>query len=631
MTQLTAKRWLIACSFLAITGLTQAKSKTETKHQHFLQKPTQTEGYITIGSDVIQNKRSVLQTFELTLVQPLTKQSSVAVAKIPTDQIDALSKYMHEEHNRCGGYFFHETKQEAIAYAQLVGDPSLVAVDYSIDNPEGVNQLVNEMSASQLTATVNALSSFNNRYYTQQSGVDAANWIRQTWSDIAGNRTDISVELFNHSWNQPSVIATVTGTSLPDEVIVIGGHLDSINSRNSSNGRAPGADDNASGIAVATETLRAIVASGYKPARTIKFMGYAAEEVGLRGSKAIAQNFKNNNTNVIGVAQFDMTGVKGTSNLDIVFMTDYTNAAQNNFMMQLLDTYFPTIKHGTSRCGYGCSDHASWHNQGFPASIPFESTFNDSNNLIHTSNDTVFDSSHSIKFARLSAAFVAELGKQGDIEPPPPPGDNKLTNGVPVSGLSASRGEDILYTLDVPDNAKNISFNISGGSGDADLYVRFGSEPTDSSYDCRPYRNGNNESCSGSQVGGTYYVRVKAYSNFSGVSLVGAFEEGSDNGPEPINETYSINLSQGEWTYYSFDLSSGYSNLNVAISGGSGDADIYVRKGSQPTTSSYDCRPYRNGNNETCSFSNPDPVVWHVGVRGYRASSGVTLRVNAEP
>jgi leucyl aminopeptidase len=77
---------------------------------------------------------------------------------------------------------------------------------------------------------------------------------------------------------------------------------------NPSTSGAPGADDNASGIAVVTETLRAIIASGFKPKRTIKFIGYAAEEVGLRGSKAIAQDYKNQGLNIVGVAQFDMVG-----------------------------------------------------------------------------------------------------------------------------------------------------------------------------------------------------------------------------------------------------------------------------------------------------------------------------------
>ncbi|MGX5202424.1 M4 family metallopeptidase [Aliikangiella sp. IMCC44632] len=216
---------------------------------------------------------------------------------------------------------------------------------------------------------------------------------------------------------------------------------------------------------------------------------------------------------------------------------------------------------------------------------------------------------------------------------PPPPGGNELVNGVPVSGLGKSQGQDIVYTLDVPAGATNISFSISGGTGDADLYVKFGSTPTDSSYDCRPYRNGNNETCTGTATGGTYYVRVKAYTSFSGVSLVGSYTPGGGGtGPDPIDETISnISVSQGQMKYYSVTLAAGYADFNVSISGGSGDADLYVRKGAQPTTSSYDCRPYRWGNNETCSFTNPEATTWYIGIRGYNASSGVTLNYTATP
>ena len=61
---------------------------------------------------------------------------------------------------------------------------------------------------------------------------------------------------------------------------------------------------------------------------------------------------------------------------------------------------------------------------------------------------------------------------------------------------------------------------ISGGSGDADLYVRQGSAPTDTTYTCRPYLSGNSETCTiNSPAAGTWYVRVKAYSTFSGLTL----------------------------------------------------------------------------------------------------------------
>ncbi|TQV74937.1 peptidase [Aliikangiella marina] len=217
--------------------------------------------------------------------------------------------------------------------------------------------------------------------------------------------------------------------------------------------------------------------------------------------------------------------------------------------------------------------------------------------------------------------------------PPPPPGGDSLTNGVPVTGLGASRGEDIVYTMDVPAGATNISFSISGGSGDADLYTRFGAAPTDSTYDCRPYRNGNSETCTGSQSGGTYYVRVKAYSTFSGVTLTGSYTEpGGGGGLDPIDQTISnVSVARRAWQRYTIDLESGYAELKVTISGGSGDADLYVRYGAESTTSAYDCRPYRNGNNETCTFSNPQGGTWHVDLRGYSAASGVDLRIQATP
>ena len=142
-------------------------------------------------------------------------------------------------------------------------------------------------------------------------------------------------------------------------------------------------------------------------------MGYAAEEVGLLGSKEIASSFKNNNVNVVGVLQLDMTNYKG-SDLNIVMMTDYTNAAQNEFLGNLIDEYIK-LSWGYDKCGYGCSDHASWYSQGFPASIPFEAKKGDMNRRIHTSRDTLSvsgdNSNHAVKFAKLTLAYVIEIDR----------------------------------------------------------------------------------------------------------------------------------------------------------------------------------------------------------------------------
>ena len=212
--------------------------------------------------------------------------------------------------------------------------------------------------------------------------------------------------------------------------------------------------------------------------------------------------------------------------------------------------------------------------------------------------------------------------------PPPPPGGGELENGVAES-ISGAQGSETDFTFEVPSNATSVDFQMSGGSGDADLYVKFGSAPTTSSYDCRPYRNGNNESCNFNAQAGTYYVMVRGYSSYSGASLVANHDGGSTPPPGNGGDATIPNISgaAGSWNHYYLDVPAGMSTLTASISGGSGDADLYVRRGSQPTTSAYDCRPYRNGNNETCNISNPAEDRYYISLRGYSTYSGVTLDV----
>ena len=210
-------------------------------------------------------------------------------------------------------------------------------------------------------------------------------------------------------------------------------------------------------------------------------------------------------------------------------------------------------------------------------------------------------------------------------------GGGTLTKGVPATGLSASTGSDVTYTMTVPSGASNLSFTMSGGTGDADLYVKFGSAPTDSSYDCRPYKSGNSESCTyASPSAGTYYVRIKAYSSFSGVSMVGDYSTGGGGGScggTVLCSGTAVSLpsvaKSATSATYTLVVPSGKTAV-INISGGSGDADLYVKLGSAPTTSSYTCRPYSAGNSESCSVSVAG--TYYINVRAYQAFSGVSLK-----
>ncbi len=216
----------------------------------------------------------------------------------------------------------------------------------------------------------------------------------------------------------------------------------------------------------------------------------------------------------------------------------------------------------------------------------------------------------------------------------PPVTGTELNNGIAKTNLSAAKDAELSFTMVVPAGATGLKFDMTGGSGDADLYVKFGSAATTSSYDCRSWASGNTESCDISTAqAGTYHVMVRAYSAFSGASLTGSYTEPSSGGGATGGSASvtDISVSRRAWTYYTIDVPAGMSTLDFTTSGGTGDADLYIRRGAQPTSSTYDCRSWENGNSETCSFTNPTADTWHIGIYGYRAASGVSLDVTYNP
>ena len=101
---------------------------------------------------------------------------------------------------------------------------------------------------------------------------------------------------------------------------------------------------------------------------------------------------------------------------------------------------------------------------------------------------------------------------------------------------------------------------------------------------------------------------------------------GTTGGGTVLLDRTGLSGASGTWQHFAITVPSGKASLNVNMSGGTGDADLYVRQGSQPTTSSYNCRPYLNGNTETCNISNPVAGTWYVSVRAYTSYSGVAVK-----
>jgi len=208
-------------------------------------------------------------------------------------------------------------------------------------------------------------------------------------------------------------------------------------------------------------------------------------------------------------------------------------------------------------------------------------------------------------------------------------GGSVLTSGVPVTGLSGAAAQQSNFTIVVPAGQTLLTVALSGGTGDADLYVRAGAAPTLSTFDCRPFISGNNETCTfNTPAANTYFIMLNGFTAYSGASLVATFSGGGGGGETVLVNgvpVTGISGASGSQQFFKLTVPAGQTSVVFQTSGGTGDGDLYVRRGSRPTTSTFDCRPFLNGNNETCTFTNPVAGDYFVMIRGFAAFSGDTL------
>lgn len=99
-----------------------------------------------------------------------------------------------------------------------------------------------------------------------------------------------------------------------------------------------------------------------------------------------------------------------------------------------------------------------------------------------------------------------------------------LTKGVPVTGLGGPTGSQSLYRIFVPPGTTTLQINLSGGTGDADIYVRRGSPPTTSVATCWSFNSGNTEQCIiNNPQSGTWYILIDVWTTYAGAQLVATY------------------------------------------------------------------------------------------------------------
>jgi len=311
---------------------------------------------------------------------------------------------------------------------------SAAAYPVITEQDEDVLDYISQVSTDTLMAYIKTLENFVTRNCLHPNAVAAQNWIKKKYESF-GLYTYLQEFPLQGYWgiSSDNVIAIQYGTEFPDEYIVCGAHYDSYTFQSQDD--APGADDNASGTASILEIAR--VLSQYESKRSIIYCAFSGEEYGLYGSYYYALQCANQDMNIVGYFNLDMTGYL-TPGREIHIDLIYPSSAQTlaNYYINVCGVYFPEIPiRSFSSLPWGNSDHTSFNIMGYKGIWPFEDIYENSpyiHNVPHYDPNYQFEYLGDIigpsvnnpeqvtVFAKTKVASIATLAMHDQAMPPPP-------------------------------------------------------------------------------------------------------------------------------------------------------------------------------------------------------------------
>ena len=282
------------------------------------------------------------------------------------------------------------------------------------ENPE-ILTLIDSVSVDSIKANIEHLCSYHNRRYDSRFIWDVQDWLISRYQAFGVDTVML------HDFPVPdsdietadNILAVQWGTKTPNEYVICGAHYDSWNPDGTDPDtiRSPGADDNASGVAGILETARLL--SNYTFDRTIIYANWCAEEIGLVGSAAYAQDMAAQGMDIVGYFNLDMTGYleEGTDiHVHLLYTTQDSLIA--NYVFNFSHVYFPEMLIKQNWLAWGDSDYSSFNRNGYPAVHPFEDVYA-SSPYIHTRQDilglSVNNLEQSKRFTELNLGLVATL------------------------------------------------------------------------------------------------------------------------------------------------------------------------------------------------------------------------------
>ena len=240
-------------------------------------------------------------------------------------------------------------------------------------NPVIVN-VISQINSDSIRASIQHLQDYGTRFLMVDNRKEIATWIADQFSSYGIANVALDSFLCYINWGgtyvdtlwQYNIVATLTGQSAPEEVYVIGGHYDSYSSPDPYT-FAPGADDNASSTAATMEIARVMQANNFQPESTIKFILFAAEELGLFGSRYQAQKAYETGEDVRFMQNLDMIA-NNPDSTDLVMLFRYQFAEWASYLAaDIMEQYTSLEVAFSSQWNSAGSDSRAYWEWGFPS------------------------------------------------------------------------------------------------------------------------------------------------------------------------------------------------------------------------------------------------------------------------
>ena len=277
-----------------------------------------------------------------------------------------------------------------------------------------IREMLNQVNMDSLEATVQHLQDYGSRIWNSENAFAASDWIASRMEALG---LEVEQQPFNaNTWMgsgaaAPNVIGIQRGTLYPDTYVVCGSHFDSFSyEAMMGGGTAPGADDNATGVASVLDSAR--IMTQYEFEYSIIYCAYGCEEMGLYGSEAYASRCQQQGMDIIGYFNNDMNGYLYGDQIHIDCI--YPNSVEpiGTYYMNVGSVYYPELPIRHVNFNQGDSDHTSFNNHGYMGIYPFEDYQNYSP-YIHTPNDLIGTSVTSFEmsqqYCQMNIACLAEI------------------------------------------------------------------------------------------------------------------------------------------------------------------------------------------------------------------------------